>query len=135
MTQILNQHAPRRIGEGQHQWLSGLALSHSDLPLAPADVFEPQGADIAGAQPIGGDQKQHRIVTHAHRAAAIDGGEQSANAFPRQRAGKLFQSVQAGGVNVRIQPWWERTRGHTKPEKTPQMSGIVLQGCPAMLLA
>src|SRR3989442_1771909 len=61
--QVLYKRGQDLIGERQFQRRGGLALMDSQDALSPTDVVEADGNDLAGAEPIGGDQEKHRIVT------------------------------------------------------------------------
>jgi len=43
--------------------------------LPPTDVIKAKSNDLAGAEPIGGDQEKHRIVTMSHGRRGIDGSQ------------------------------------------------------------
>ena len=115
--------------------MTGLALGHVNLALAPAKVVEGQRQDISSAQTIGGDQKEDRIVVQAHQCGAIDSIEKRTHPFPRPGPRELFKAKHPRGIDVPVDICTEATGKRTKTHESSDMRDLVLEGGATVLVA
>jgi hypothetical protein len=126
-TQVLEENRPGRIREGQYQRASRLALGHVEPTTAPIDRVEREGDDLARAQAIGGDEKEHGVVAKALTGAAINRLQQGSDHRPRQTAWKLLLPVNARGVDLAVQATADGPTGGEKAEKAPESTDRMLE--------
>ena len=103
--------------------------------LPPTDVVKADGNDLAGAQPIGGDQQKHRIVTKAHGRRRVDGSAVATYCFPREGTRELLKPVKPRRVDLAIQSGGSPAICCEKAKEATQGSDVVLETGPAQALA
>ena len=126
--QILHQRGPHPVGQREVQGTAGLAPWDPQPPVAPMEIVQGQGGDLTDAQPIGGDQQEHRVVTQSDGGATIDRRQQRLDGLPRQGAGELLEAIQPWGVDGGVQAGGTLACGGQKTEKTAQVGHEVLLG-------
>ena len=70
--EVVKQRLPDDRRQGIGRAMPGLALGNEQPFTFPIDVIKGQRGDFPGAQPVGHEQKQDRVVTLADRTTAID---------------------------------------------------------------
>ena len=83
--------------------------------------------DLAGAEPIGGDQEKHRVVAQSHSRLPVDGFQECCDRFPWQRTRQLFKPIEPGCVDLAIQSSRHSAVSREKPKQTTYGSNLVLQ--------
>lgn len=118
--QGLADDARQRIGGA----MSGLALGNQQTVSFPIDVVERQGGDLPGAQSVGHEQEQDRVVALADRTATVDPLKHPPDLVPADRPQHGGQSVRAWRLDRAGQVTCDDTFpagvSHEDPERTAQ---------------
>jgi hypothetical protein len=72
LAQIGLEGCPNLVLEREEKHRAGLPLGNLDPALAPVDVIESKGDDLAAAEAVRGDEQQHRVVSNSLASAPID---------------------------------------------------------------
>src|SRR5213593_632470 len=97
----------------------------------PLDVVESQRGHLAGPQPVGGDEEEHRVVALPHGLRAVDGGEERADRVPWQSAWEALASIQAGRVDGGIESAGDKPSARQEAKERSKMADAVLEALPA----
>ena len=119
-SQVVEKRVPDRVGERQEQGRADFGPWHADLARPPVDVVEIERTDLAGAQAVGGDEHEHRVVASPLRRRAVDRAQERAHRLPRQCTRKTLAAVDAGGLDLGVEPGRSLASGGEEPQKRPQ---------------
>ena len=70
--QMLHQSSRDFIGQREFQRGPRLTLMDAEDTLSPPDIIQRERDDLAGAQAIGGDQDEYRVVAQTNRGGDVD---------------------------------------------------------------
>lgn len=95
VTQVIEERRPDLIGERQEQRRADFGPLDTDLSRPPGDVVEIKRADLARAQAVGGDEKEHRVVASTLLCRAVDRSQERTDRLPWQGARKPLAAPDA----------------------------------------
>src|SRR5712691_3121069 len=89
------------------------------LATGPRAIRRPRGEgyDLAGAQAVRDDKQEHRVVAPSHGRRAVDAVKEGLDGLPRERTGESLATVDAGGVDPRVEAGWGKAAGREEAQE------------------
>ena len=119
MTQISYEIFTDSIRQREKQRCQRLALWNPDSSYAPLNIIKLQSYDLASAQAVGGDEKEHRVVASTLWRGAVDRPQQHTDRLPCQGARKTLAAVDPGRIDLCVEPRSYFTLNGEKPQEHP----------------
>jgi len=95
------------------------------------DVVEGDGYHLPGAQSVGRNQQEHRIVTQSLCRGSVNRSEKGTDGLPREAARQLLELAKAWLINLTVQPGGNpAVYGHESKESS-QRAEVLLEAGPA----
>src|SRR5438876_10654725 len=107
----------------------------SQAAMAPTNIVEADGDDLTGAQAISSDQQKHCVIPQSHRGLLLDAFQQRRDCVPGKRARQLLKPVEAGRVDLAIEPRSHSAIHREEPKQAANAGYLMLEACAAQALA
>jgi hypothetical protein len=133
--QVVQQRGRDLVSQGQPQHAAGLALPDAEASGSPLHVIQREAHDLAGSQPIRGDQEKDCIVATAARRRAINRPQKCLHDLPRQCPRKPLLSVDPRCVDLPVETHRGLASGRRKPQEAAQVADHLLERASAKSLA
>jgi hypothetical protein len=117
VAQVRHQCRGDFVGERHGQRGANLRTRYTNHMGSPPDVINVQAGDLASAEAICCNQKEHSVIPRAFHRRAIYGAQQGSYVLPWEGADESLAAVMPWRLEAPVQPNWDCPRSGQKPQK------------------